>query len=43
VDIYSKTNIHEEILRRITTGNKYYFSFVELFNSKNYLEEQKLG
>lgn len=41
VDINSQTDNHEEIHRKITAGNKCYFSFVEQFKSKRPWKKQK--
>lgn len=42
VDINSLANSHEEINRKITAGNKYYYSLVQLFKSKKLSRRRKI-
>lgn len=42
VNINGKNNTHEEIKERVASGNKYYYSFLKLFNSKLLSRDSKI-
>lgn len=42
VNINSQVNSHEELHKKITTGNKCYFSLIQLFKSKHLLRKTNI-